>query len=75
MTDESQPLFRMNLDEQFEGEAENRGGVEETNELLRQLMIGQERQNELLEDLLEHMVLFHPLEKRYKLLRYFLLNP
>ncbi|MCA9104869.1 MAG: hypothetical protein KDA83_05560 [Planctomycetales bacterium] len=56
MTDESQPLFRMNLDEQFEGEAENRGGVEETNELLRQLMIGQERQNELLEDLLEHMV-------------------
>lgn len=58
MADESQssPLFRVDLEEQFEGEAENRGGVEETNELLRQLLIGQERQNELLEDLVEHMV-------------------
>lgn len=58
MADESQssPHYRVNLDEQFDGEAESRGGVEETNELLRQLLIGQERQNELLEDLVDHMV-------------------
>ena len=58
MADESQqsPLFRIDLDETVGADLEGMEDAEDTRELLRQLVIGQERQNELLEDLVEHLV-------------------
>jgi hypothetical protein len=52
MTDDQKPLpvFRVDLDDDHDTEE-----FSETQELLRQLVLGQERQNDLLEELVEQM--------------------
>lgn len=52
---QSSPLFQADLDDQVDQVLGGGEETEDTNELLRQLVLGQERQNELLEDLLEHL--------------------
>ena len=57
MPDEPQqlPVFRIDIDETMDETSEASTPTSETNELLQQLLLGQERQNELLEDLVENL--------------------
>lgn len=54
MTDDQQPLpvFRVDLEDDHDTDTED---FSETQELLRQLVLGQERQNDLLEELVDQL--------------------